>query len=199
LDFGYVQSLWNWRRNFFPWQIAIEFFLAVGLLICIHPVICLKKVYSRRASPLALNIMSNAFIIGVALNGFEFLENLGTEATGAILSRAAITTEQVFFLVLSRMTFDRFVMQGASLEIAYNLGEALSIWIFSMDYVFIAIGFGMSTYLSFRYNLFNAWHGVIGAVCGVLCLASFALEIAQVAHRFGNYACMLCLFLNKGS
>lgn len=48
--------------------------------------------------------MSYSFIIGVALNGFEFLENLGSEATGASLSRSAITFEQT-----------------ASLEIAYNL------------------------------------------------------------------------------
>lgn len=67
----------------------------------------------------------------------------------------------------------RFLSQSVSLEIAYNLGESLSIWIFSMDYVFLAIGFGISSFLAFRYGLFNAWHAVIGGtndLCAVLLL-----------------------------
>ncbi len=74
--------------------------------------------------------------------------------------------------------------------------EALSIWIFSTDYVFLAVGFGVSTYLSFKYQLFNNWHGVVGAICGVLCLASFSLEIAQVAHSdvFAAFGSVTLLF-----
>lgn len=69
-----------------------------------------------------------------------------------------------------------------ALEIAYNLGEAMSIWLFSLDYLFLAVGFGVSAYLSLRYPLIPAWHGVLGALNALLCLAAFALEVAQVAN-----------------
>ncbi len=165
LDMSYINDLWAWRNAFFPWQIAIEFFLAVGLLMVIHPINCLHKIYSRTTPRLVLAVMTACFTIGVALNGFEFLENLGTEATGTQISHAVTSYR------------DR-----VSLEIAYNLGEALSIWIFSLDYVFLAIGFGCSAYLGFRYPLFSSWHAVVGSICALLCLASFALEVAQVAQ-----------------
>jgi hypothetical protein len=144
---GYVNTLWLWRHAFFPWQIAIEFFLAIGLLMVIHPVNCLNKLYSRTAPRLLLMVMTLSFTMGVALNAFEFLENLGTEATGTHLSN-----------VVSECP-DR-----VSLEIAYNLGESLSIWIFSLDYIFLAIGFGISAYLSVRHTLFSSWHGVVGGI-----------------------------------
>ena len=136
----------------------------MGLLAVLHPVNCLNKIYRGRVGAVPLSVMTFSFSVGVALNGFEFLENLGTEATGAQLSRVA-----------SRCA-DR-----VSLELAYNLGESLSIWIFSLDYVFLATGFAVSSFFSFRYALINSWHGVVGGVCALLCMASFALEIAQVA------------------
>ena len=156
LDCGYVNSLWLWRHAFFPWQIAIEFFLAMGLLMVIHPVNCLNKLYSRTAPRLVLTVMTLCFTAGVAVNAFEFLENLGTEATGTHLSS-----------VVSECP-DR-----VSLEIAYNLGEALSIWIFSLDYIFLAIGFGLSAYLGIRYSLFSSWHGVVGGIWSALLVVLF--------------------------
>jgi hypothetical protein len=133
--------------------------------MAIHPVNCLKKLYSvTTARPFLYSTMAYSFIFGVALNGFEFLENLGTQATGMQLSSVAVTCEN-----------------RQALEIAYNLGESLSSWIFSLDYVFIAVGFAISTFLSFRYPLFTTWHGVVGAICTILSLAAFALDVAQVA------------------
>ncbi len=64
----------------------------------------------------------------------------------------------------------------------------MSIWIFSLDYLFLATGFGLSAFLSFRYRVISSWHGLLGAVNAVLCLAAFALEVAQVANAEAYYA-----------
>merc|ERR1711974_552080 len=112
----YLDALWTWRSDVLPMQMAAEFVLAGGLLMVIHPVNCLRKIYSSTTAPsFLLSIMSNAFIVSVVLNGFEFLENLGTEAT-----RQQLTS----VVMASSATSENM----ASLEIAYNLGESLSVW-----------------------------------------------------------------------
>jgi hypothetical protein len=92
LDCSYLDLVWTWRIAFFPSQIAIEFFLAVGLLMIVHPIHCIRKIYSQSsARPILYNAMTSAFFIAVSLNAFEFLENLGTEATGMQLAYVPLT------------------------------------------------------------------------------------------------------------
>ena len=163
-------------------QTAVEFFLAVGLLLVIHPMNCLRKIYrSSPASPLLLSVMSNTFIAAVVLNAFEFLENRGTEATGR---------------QLESHIYESVDLQA--LEIAYNLGESLSIWIFSLDDLFLAVAFGISAYLALRYTVFSQTFGVVAACCSLLSVAGFALEVAQVLNSSVFVAFGVVTFLLTG-
>lgn len=72
LDCVYLETVWTWRIAFAPQQMLIEFFLAVGLLLVIHPIHCLRKAYSGSQAPsMVYNTMASAFFIGVTINGVE--------------------------------------------------------------------------------------------------------------------------------
>lgn len=45
LDPAWLEELWQWNKHVFPYLMAFDFFISLGLLLLLHSVMCLKKVY----------------------------------------------------------------------------------------------------------------------------------------------------------
>jgi len=179
LDCDYLEELWTWRRLAFPFLVAGEVAFASvclltrshsslmfglqGVLLLVHPLSQIVKILTRQGVQNLRYAMFHAFQVGTVLNFVEVLQILGTELTGKQISGIPLTCSE-----------------RQVLEIAYNLGEARSVLLFSLSYLLFGIGFILAGVLAFSTKVFSRWHAVLGFVCAALCVAAFVLEVLQV-------------------
>ena len=107
-------------------------------------------------------VMYNCFVLGAILPSIEFLQNLGTSASSNEIWR------------FRNLASD----DKRALEISFYINQSRSMWIFSVFYIFLGIGFVLYFVLTIKRKK-GRMHGLLGVFCSILCVIAFGLAIGS--------------------
>lgn len=166
LDSRYLAQVWAWRRANFGFILSLDFFGALGLLISIYCIFCIKSIYKWSARFLS-NIMLYTYLIGALLPSLEFLQNMG-----------AYTAAYDLYQQITNM--NDFV----SLEISYQISQASSVWVFSLIYVLLGISVLCASALFwFDAEYRSKAHAILGVVVASVGFIAFIIEVSLFFNR----------------
>ncbi len=84
LDAQLLAELWSYRRSVFPAQGMVGVSAALGYLLLVHSMGCMKKILPKQA---ATTFMSRAFLLGALVPLWELLDSIGTNGTVNFVSK----------------------------------------------------------------------------------------------------------------
>jgi len=118
--------------------------------------------FGKSASGMARLVLRMTFGVGTIIPAVEIIQNLGVYSAGVYITG---------FPLLPDVGYQ-------SLEIAYLMSFARSLWLWSVTYLAQAVGFLTVSYLTFNEpGILPKAHGVLGAILGGVGLIVFVLSI----------------------
>eukprot|EP01091_Cochliopodium_minus_P013597 TRINITY_DN4414_c0_g1_i1.p1 TRINITY_DN4414_c0_g1~~TRINITY_DN4414_c0_g1_i1.p1 ORF type:complete len:252 (-),score=52.40 TRINITY_DN4414_c0_g1_i1:20-775(-) len=165
-----LKSKWEFNRKIFPAYQAATFFYAIGLLILLQGITCLRKIYGEQEN-MASKSIYYCFLIGIILPSLQFLQNIGTQKMAGWISDP-------------NSDWKINAKDLISLDVSYEISQAQSIWLTSMFFIFFAVGFVIAFYLDTKYKLGYGFrsHSIFGLVNSVLGVITFGLSIGAFFH-----------------
>lgn len=167
-DPDYLVAKWAWQTSVFtPWLLA-DAFAMVGLLCLVVTVQQLRKIY-RAHSGVAHRVMFYAFVLGAFLPAVEFLQNLGATSMAVWMA----TPGSEWHIIGSQTSIQ-------SLDVAYTVTMARSLWIFSLVNLLLAVGLFLEYYLESVEKRANGLrnHSIFAVAIAVVSFLSWVFEIA---------------------
>eukprot|EP01116_Phalansterium_solitarium_P007694 TRINITY_DN20531_c0_g1_i1.p1 TRINITY_DN20531_c0_g1~~TRINITY_DN20531_c0_g1_i1.p1 ORF type:complete len:299 (-),score=107.12 TRINITY_DN20531_c0_g1_i1:309-1205(-) len=167
LDFDTLSLYWKWRRSQVGVDIVIDLFIAAGLLGLAYVTLILGRVFRRfKGGETDLpKFMTACFFIGSILPSIQFLQAVGLTTMSANISA---------WPSLNNAT-NPFPLQ--SLHVTTNLVRNASLYLFSLQFVFISVGLILAASMTLQTNELPKRHAHLGAVTGAIGLLVFILEV----------------------
>jgi len=157
-----LRALWVQRRNQLGFQVLNDVFNFTSFWLLLYGIFCLAKMFGKSASGMARLVLRMTFGVGTIIPAVEIIQNLGVYSAGVYITGLQSLPDVGF----------------QSLEIAYLMSYARSIWLWSVTYLAQAVGFLTVSYLTFNEpGILPKPHAVLGVILGGTGLLVFTLSI----------------------
>jgi len=162
LDPQTVKNMWISRRSRLALDVLSSATDFASNWLLLYGIFCVAKMFGKQRSGMTRSLMRFAFGVGTIIPAVELIENLGSVSAGVYISGHPELPDVGF----------------QSLEIAYLMGIARSVWLFSTAYLFTAVGFFAVSYLSFlESGILSHKHAIFGMFLGCIEIVAFGLSI----------------------
>jgi len=167
LDFQTLSALYAWKRTQIGFDIFINLLFAAGLLGLAYVTLILKRVFRkfRGGTTDMPKFMVGCFFIGAILPSVQFLQSVGFTTASAGMSDWAV------------MKDPNNPQPLQALFIATTLVRFSTIYLFSLQFIFIPIGLILASVMTLESEFLPRGHGILGAITGAIGLLVFILEI----------------------
>jgi len=173
---SYLRAYWPYQNDQLAFDVPIGFFMCMGLAGLSYCVLCLKKVfkkYKRGRSDLP-DMMLLCFVFGCLMTAYEFLANIGSEATVA-----------VFASFITNANDDSFLDQTSTAMMSSSiLNTGRKIFIFALLFLFLSIGVLLAAIMGKTTGMLSKRHSHLGFVTSVFGFLTFVTEIALIGALY---------------
>lgn len=157
-----LQEVWRFRTDSLPIIVAVDAHVCIALILVLHVAVALKNMF-KGTFGLARQVMFWSFALGAILPLIEFLQNLGS-----------------FGMAEAIVNWPEFPVENyPSLELSYLLTQARGLWVYSMQFVFLGIGFTLVSLMSLRYHTFPTAYSVFGLFVALSSFGVFIFELVS--------------------
>jgi len=157
-----IRDFWDARRRRLALQVLSDCTAFVSYWLLLYGIFCVVKMFGKYSSGMARTVLRGSYIIGSIIPAVEIIQNLGILSAGVYIAGHNGVPDVGF----------------QSLEIAYLMTSARSIWLFSVTYLFQSIGVLTVSYLTFNeFGVLVKKHGVLGIFVGIEGIVVFLLSI----------------------